>query len=283
MLIEKWRMTRTSINVVIAATLLLGPVVRSQSSSGAKPQPRFDAASVKRVTLGSPPPQFDQERGYRGREHGRYTLQHTSLKWFLGIAYHIPPVRVLGPAWIESERYDVAAIMPPDTPEDQVLLMLQNLLKERLQINLHVEERQTAVYALIVDKNGPKLNKATEGKGPSGTARPKPFGYEITNSSMEMLATALSLRTDRPVIDRTGLSGTYDVTLDWSAYQSLHSADHTTPADGMPVRAAEAMRVSTDTSAILRSLAGVGLRAEPRKIPLKFLIVDRAEKIPIED
>lgn len=108
-------------------------------------------------------------------------------------------------------------------------------------------------------------------------ARPRPFGFEITNSSMDNIATALSIRADRPVINMTGLSGVYDVKLDWSAYQNAPSADPPTGADEIHINP---MAAPADPTVMLRSLASVGLRADARKIPLKFLVVDHAEKIP---
>ena len=98
---------------------------------------------------------------------------------------------------------------------------------------------------------------------------------------LEGLAKILSQWTDRPVVDITGLSGAYDLKLEWS--ESTAPADQQKPSVGMPVHPMEVMRASTDPTAILRSLASVGLRAQRRKAPLKFLIVDHAEKLPTEN
>ena len=190
-----------SVNIVSAAVLLLAPAVRPQGPNRATSLPSFDAASVKRCPPGSPGFQFDPAKGRGGREHGRFTYRHVPLKYILGVAYHLPSDRVLGLAGMDSEFYDIAAVMPPETPDDQVLLMLQNLLKERFRLKVRLEDRETAVYAL-----------------------------------MGMLATALSIWMDRPVIDMTGLSGAYDLTLDWSAYQSPESADQVESPDGVPRR-----------------------------------------------
>src|ERR1039458_10122897 len=187
------------------------------------------------------------------------------------MAYRLPGYRISTPAWMESERYDLAAIMPPDTLDDQVLLMLQTLLVERFQLKLRWEQRETALYALMVGKNGPKLNKVAEGRDPVVIVRP--FGFDATSKSMEDLAGILSRWTDRPVVDMTGVSGLYDFKLDWTFDRSRPSDEISSPL-AVPV---------SDPTAALRSVTSLGLKIETRKAPLKFLIVDHGEKVPIEN
>jgi uncharacterized protein (TIGR03435 family) len=269
----------TKLRALTAAALLFAPAVRAQSPRGVASPPRFDAASIKRIDPGTPPPRFDRARDLDPRQHGRYTRRYTTLKSLLANAYHLPDTRVIGPAWMESEHYTMAAIMPPETPDAQVMLMLQDLLRERFQLKFHVEEKETAVYALMVGKNGPKFNKGVEGRGPAIS-----FGLsslEAVNMPMENFTVFLSRWLDCPLIDLTGLSGGYDFKLDWSDYRSDPAADHSAALDAGPINSMEL--VSADQTAILRSFARVGLRAEKRKIALKFLIVDHAEKVPIEN
>jgi uncharacterized protein (TIGR03435 family) len=174
---------------------------------------------------------------------------------------------------MDSERYDIAATMPPTTPDDQVLLMLQALLVERFQLKLHWEEKEMVVHALVAGKNGPKLKKtADETRIPD--VRLGPFSIDARNKSMEDLAGILMRWTDRPVVDMTGLSGAYDFKLDWSA-------DRSQPSGGIPE--GMAMPVTEDPLAPLRALASLGLKAEVRRVPLKFLVIDHAEKVPTEN
>ncbi len=183
-----------------------------------------------------------------------------SLRVYLQLAYRLPPDRVSGPAWMDSERYDIAATMPANTPDAQVPLMLQTLLQERFQIKLHREQKETAVYALVVNKGGPRLKEAVEGTPPvvqlGGVFRAK-------NRSLNDLASILMRWTDRPVVNLTGLDGYYDFELEWS-----HDA---APSSGP----------ASDPNGPLSALPQFGLRAEKRKVPLEFLVIDHAEKVPI--
>jgi uncharacterized protein (TIGR03435 family) len=270
-------MSRISVGVLTAVALLLAPAALPQSQRGAASTPRFDAASIKRIAPGTPSPKFDPAWASGPRQHGRYTCPNTTLKSLLRDAYAMPFGRVLGPEWLDSENYSLATTMPAETPDDQVGLMLQNLLKERFQVKVHFETRETPVYALTVAKNGPKLkvNTAAEGK-PSRLYGRGPYGCEGSNMHIEALAVFFSLKADRMVIDMTGLSGTYDFTLDWSAYASPHPAE----ISGAPMANGG---MDGGLPAMLRSLASIGLKADARKVPLKFLIVDHAEKIPTEN
>jgi len=295
-------MNRISIGALAALALLLAPAVRPQSPTGPASSPRFDAASVKLLPPGATPPNLEAVKqllshgpgpGGRppdlsaimrseGRQHGRYTRPYITLKALLQLAYHLPTERITGPAWMESERYSVAAVMPPETSNDQLELMLQNLLTERFQLKLHIDNRESAVYALVLGKDGPKLTKSEE--PPPEEADMMKYNtrdhngaksMEFTNASMEGLARTLSRSADRPVIDMTGLAGRYDFKLEWSE----------DPSDAAPrsVMSAQGMMVSTDPIGMLRSLNSIGLKAETRKAPLPFLIVDHAEKVPTEN
>jgi uncharacterized protein (TIGR03435 family) len=262
--------------------------LKPQSSNSPALHPTFDAASVKRLPPGAPRPPND--RSHRnGRDHGRCTYRGFPLRALLATAYDLPFERVLGPGWIESEQYDIQAVIPPETPDDQIMLMLQNLLTERFQLKVRLENRPTAVYALLVAKGGPKLKPAEKRKEPKGLPAinephgrmcPTPSGCEFLHSTMGMVATLLSLRVDRPVVDMTGLSGTYDLTLDWSADKPIPAIIDPS-ADAAADHPRIGLGMSVDAPTILSSLKAVGLRAEQRKAPLKFLIVDRAERMPI--
>jgi uncharacterized protein (TIGR03435 family) len=174
-------MSRISVSVLTAVALLLAAAVHPQSPSGAASTPRFDAASIKRLAPGTPRPKFDSAHDFQPRQHGRYAFDYTSLKTLLQQAFAVRFGRVLGPEWLNSEIYSLAAVMPPETTDAQVRLMLQNLLKERFQAKVHFETRETPVYALTVGKNGPKLNTAVEGR-PSRMRGRGPYGLECTNT-----------------------------------------------------------------------------------------------------
>lgn len=233
----------------------------------------FDVAAVKRSLPGSPIPagwQKSLTNRVQGREHGRYTMYQTPLKVYLQMAYQLPGYLISGPEWMDTERYDIVATMSPSTPDDQVLLMLQAVLAERFQLKLHRERKETSVYVLIVGKNGPKLKETASGTPP--VVRPTPLSLAAENRSMSDLAGILMRWTDRPVVDMTGLSGFYDFKLDWRQDRIQP------PDDAIPHPA-----LASDPMAPLNALPSLGLKAEPRKVPLEFLIIDHAEKMPTEN
>jgi uncharacterized protein (TIGR03435 family) len=135
--------------------------------------------------------------------------------------------------------------------------MLQRLLGERFDLTLHRETRPISGYAMVIGKNGSKLRPA---------ASPQPFANfrtlsghaEGTSVSMPDLADRLSrspFQLDRPVVDLTGLTGRFDLTLDWVPTELIFSALE----------------------------EQLGLKLEARKTPLEVLIVDHAAKTSRSD
>jgi uncharacterized protein (TIGR03435 family) len=140
--------------------------------------------------------------------------------------------------------------------------MLQALLASRFKLALHRENREMPVYALVVAKNGPKLQHAND-QGDFDT-RVSDGSFIFQNVSMPGFAEKLSdLRTiDRPVVDHTGISGLFDITLK---------------------SAAKAMLETDGPSIFTLVQEQLGLKLEPIKAPIEILIVDRAEKVPTEN
>jgi len=121
----------------------------------------------------------------------------------------------VGSAQLVSPRFD-RGTLPPGTAADQVWPALQALLGERLQVSIRREKKELPIYALTVAKNGPKLHRAGESgarplaprsdESPSGTLR-------LDNASLVKFCDELSRKTDRPVVDATGIPGTFDFDL----------------------------------------------------------------------
>jgi uncharacterized protein (TIGR03435 family) len=168
------------------------------------------------------------------------------------------------PSWTDSDRFDIDAKAEGEATltKAQFKQMLQTLLADRFHVKVHLETKEMPVYALVVGKNGPKLKESVAEKF-SLTMRGVQ-GVEITvlKGSMEQLATQLSgSGTDRPVLDKTGLTGTYDYTLNW-----------TPERDGVP---------PPDSSGVTLPIAvqeQLGLKLESQKAPIEILVVDHAEK-----
>jgi uncharacterized protein (TIGR03435 family) len=149
---------------------------------------------------------------------GNLSLRGFTLKDLVGFAYEIDSRQVVNiPKALESERYDVVG-KPPGGGQPNMAdarLMMQPLLAERFQLKFHREMREIPIYALTVAKGGPKMKPRQEGDGgPPTSLMFRGPNVPGRNASMQMLAGGLQrLVLDRPVIDKTGLKGTFDFDL----------------------------------------------------------------------
>jgi uncharacterized protein (TIGR03435 family) len=215
----------------------------------------FEVASVKP----SPP---EVHGSTMHLDPGRLTCSGASLKELIQRAYNIKNYQISGPDWLDTERYEIAAKFPGTYGVDQVVQALQALLVERFRLTVHRESKEMAVYGLVVGKGGFKFQETEIGAGGISGYRGKLVAKKV---SMARLAEFLSTRVDRPVIDMTGISGIYDFTLEWAP-------DGNAPADSGPT--------ADIYTAIEQQL---GLKLETRKAPVEMLVIDHAEKVPIEN
>jgi uncharacterized protein (TIGR03435 family) len=216
----------------------------------------FEVASVKRSAAGS-------GSGSNMRlDPGRLTCVGVTLQALLALAYNVKNYQISGPGWLDTERYEIAAKFPAATPVDRVGQILQALLVERFHLAVRRESRDMPVYVLVADKDGFKL-KETE-IGPSGTSS-SPGKMTATKISMPRFAEFLSSQVDRPVLDLTGIRGIFDITLEWAR-------DANAAADTGP---------SPDIYTAIRQQ--LGLKLEMRRTPVEMLIVEHADKTPVEN
>lgn len=237
----------------------------------AQPPPTFEVASVKRVrTEGLP------RGGCRGVDStypaelrasapplGRCVLTDASLEQMLSSAYrlHSPEPVKGGPSWaregglhfnIEGKAED-----PAKATEAQLYQMFQALLIERFQIKLHMETREAPGFALVIAKNGPKLQRTPEGEPWSYKIIPgQPMTLSARKLTMPWFAGFLkSCLANSPVIDMTELKGAYDIDLSWDQQNG---------------------------PSIITALHELGLRLQPQKVPEPFLVIESAQ-MPTEN
>lgn len=234
--------------------------------------PTFEAATVKINKSGS-------SGSHTDFGHGRYSATNIALKNLMHYsAYGVPEPRILGgPKWLDSERFDIEAkvdssvvdqmrTLSPEQSKLQRQAMFQQLLADRFKLSVHWETRELPVYALVVAKNGPKLQVSTKpGSGTSSgnglfTAEGMTL-VEISQSLTQELATELG----RVVIDKTGLAGRYDVTLKWTPETNGAPADNGTED-------------SSNGPSIFTALQEqLGLKLESTKGPVQVLVIDHIE------
>jgi uncharacterized protein (TIGR03435 family) len=247
-----------------------GKVIRGQANLGGTPSPvileraealasgqtlAFEVASVKR----SPP---DAQQGSQSKlDPGHVTFTGATLQALIRRAYDVKNYQISGPDWINTDRYEISAKFPAKYGVDQIVVMLQNLLADRFKLTIRRDTKEMPVYALVLGKGGLKNARETE-IGPGGTSLNR-GKLTATKINMARLAETLSGQVDRPVIDMTGLTAIYDLTLEWAP-------DQTAASENGP-----------DIYTALQQQ--LGLRLEPRKAPMEVLVVERAERSPTEN
>lgn len=280
------------------------PAFRQQTSSGGQPQ--FEAASIKPVA----PVSLDRPyikgiiRGGPGTlDPTRITYSRVGLRGLLTLAYGLRRDQVIGPDWLDSERFEIIATIRPDATKEEVNAMVRNLLAERFHISLHRETRDKAVYELTVGKGGPKGLKASVEDPSPVPVTPTPLQSDknglpqlapgrpsmlLTMQGMAVHVTAKvqtlaafagfltnSLQLRVPVVDKTGLMGAYDFVLDFvpEAQASPVDVPGGTGAAALPFQGG-----GPDIFAALQEQ--LGLRLAQKKGPVEVLVVDHADRTP---
>jgi len=250
----------------------LGRILLAAAAIGLASAQAFEVASIKPSEPGGHGVQIQIAPG------GRLVAKNVNVKFLIQQAYGVRDFQITGgPGWIGSERYDIVAKPEGegDVTPDQLKPMIQALLAERFKLTLHRETKELPVYALVVAKNGPKLQEVEGGPTKTKGAQMR-MGRGLLNAqavSMTMLATSLSNQLGRSVIDKTGLTGNYDVKLEWTPDEGQSFG----PKEGGPEGAPPPPSASGPSifTAVQEQL---GLKLEPQKGPVEILIIDRIEK-----
>jgi len=240
--------------------LLTAPQTRAQPTAGSS-SARFDAASVKLSAGG----EGGKVRSLAGGQ--TFLATNVPLKFLIVTAYSMRADQISGgPAWVNSEGYDIVAKTDRPVSRDEQMLMLQALLADRFKLRLRNEKKVQPVYALVFEKAGPKFAKNTTGNEPE--FGPLGLGHYIGKDvSMSYLAWSLGRIRDigRVVVDKTALTGGYDLEFQFTPQQQVPNPQDVAPADpGPPV-----------FTAIREQL---GLKLEAAKEPLDFFTIDHVER-----
>ena len=296
----------------LATPFVVGPsgatFARAQSATQA--MPKFEVASIRLCeSRGSAGLKGGGAGGPGGGSisPGRVSFACGSLANFVQRAYvtfanghsnspwGAPPISG-GPAWVNSDRYRINAKAEGNASEGMMQgPMLQALLEDRFKLKTHRETREVSVYTLTVAKGGLKLRRLEEGSctprdygvlSPPAVPGQKPFcgngGFakkgnlvvaDIPSISIDEFSKRLTLRLDRPVIDKTGVTGLFDVHLEFAP-------DMSTPGlvaggAGPTTDASEPTAGQSIFTAIQKQL---GLKLQAAKGRREFLVIDSAEK-----
>jgi uncharacterized protein (TIGR03435 family) len=194
----------------IAKSLLMALVVTTVAN--AQEPLEFDVASVK---INHNPPRVPTAVSVReSLSHGRLTLKAVTLSNLIEQAYSVRREDIVKcPNWCDSDWFEVIAqAEDPNVTPQQVQTMIQGLLADRFQLGLHRERQERSGYVLVVSKNGPKLKTSKEGSALSVTR--KGYVWIFQKLPIAGLVNFVAASAKQPVVDTTGLTGFFDITLD---------------------------------------------------------------------
>jgi uncharacterized protein (TIGR03435 family) len=231
-------------NRILACSLLSALPLLPQTAS----LPAFDAAEIKLVR---PEPGARVSDDY---QHGRFVVHNATLQMLIASAYNTRTDLVVGgPAWVATDHFDVSAKTEPTTPATALSAMLRALIDDRFELRTHHEQREVAVYALMVGKSGPKLQPTPEPSSVHSGCRGTPLAcYKVSIPALaQMIPRMAPLDIDRPVVDLTAIEGYYDIKL-----------------------------ASGPGRSIFDTIEELGLQLEPRKQPVDYTVIDHVERLP---
>lgn len=236
-------------------------------------RPSFEVATIKPGEPGDP------RFGILMRPGGRFITTNANLHQLIGFAYDLRSNQITGgPAWVDSALYSIeaksesgVAVPPGPLGGARIRLMLQSLLADRFHLVVHRETREESIYQLVVAKGGPKVKEADGSQTPS--ERVGRGAITGTAARIDLLIKPLSQQLGRNIVDKTGLEGRYDFTLQWTLEpgQLRGAGDPPAPANPAPP--------DPDGPNIFTALQEqLGLKLEAAKGTVNFLVIDRAER-----
>jgi uncharacterized protein (TIGR03435 family) len=224
---------------------------------------------------------------------GRIRLENWALLDLIAAAYRVRATQVSGAAWLADLVFDIEAKLPEGTQKEQLNAMMKSMLEERFGLRVHRESQTKSGFALVVGKNGPKLRPSEPPPAPSpgiteqerqandkeqaqqsmatmmkrmreriqenhesGTSLGGLRGASFNSITTEELASHLVGFTEAPVIDETGLTGKYSVSIEtWK-------------------------NPDVPGGTIFDAVEKLGLKLEPRKVTVETVVVDQVSKAP---
>jgi uncharacterized protein (TIGR03435 family) len=244
----------------------------------------FDVAEVR-------PSGPDEHEDFR-IENGRIEAKAIALRDLIEFAYDAEDDALKGgPKWLDSEKFDIVAKTAPTASPDTLRVMLQSLLAQRFGLKVHKDRQPVTVYALTAVK--PKLKDADPGERSTCTMSLADGGRAYTCQNATMAQFAEKLRgaaqgyIDHPVVDLTGLTGSYDFSARWAPRGRTLGRVGAAPAGSGDSVAAGPASSSPDPTAELTVFEAIerqlGLKLAVRKHPMPVVVIDHVERKPTEN
>jgi uncharacterized protein (TIGR03435 family) len=267
-------------NRIVPILVLIGIRGLAQTDAPKRARPEFEVASIK------PHKSDDRRVMISPSPGGRFSAGGATLRMLITVAYRIQDYQISGAlSWMSSDRYDVVA-KTEEGSNSKWMECLQSLLEDRFKLTVHRETKELPVYALVVAKGGPKLHEVEGDCPPRPSGAPPPFvpgkmptpfcgqmfmGWNQLAGNkvpLQQVVTTLARTLGRTVIDKTGLTGKYDIKLEWTPEQSQ-----------VPLGPGDPVQPDNSGPSIYAALQEqLGLKLESQKGPVEVLIIDHVEQ-----
>ena len=283
---KRSKLTRARRSALVCAAITVGvaPVfvgaltMQSQAQPSLSDRPRFEVASIKRT-----PEVTGPGADFSGMPGGRLHVRNNEVANLIGNAYGGIRRYLIAnmPDWVTSERYDMEAkAADPAATSPQMMLMLQTLLEERFKLRWHRETREGPVYVLSVARGGHRLRPSKDCVVERDPAKPLPAPppgrtqplcgnnwlngrgpmtvWSAFSIDMDKIADSIGTLTGRKVVNKTGVTGLFDIDVELPRLQPV-AGDNLAPPD-------------TDAFTVLREQLGLVL--EQGRGPLEYFVID---------
>jgi uncharacterized protein (TIGR03435 family) len=248
--------------------------IQAQPPDRTNSQTSFEVVSVKVSQIQTGPDPRDGTVN-----PARVRFESISLMNLVTLAYKVPRYRVSGPDWLSGSRFDIDAKLPVGALESAVPAMIKDMLERYFSLRARREERTLPGYSLVVGKSGahlaPSLPRPIGSPPPPMASRPFSMSrnaivhHELKNTNTAGLASFLSKTFQCPVLDQTGLSGHYDIVLDY-AFVDMPWMQN--------LRSDEAALGPS----VLDAVDKLGLKLEAKKVPADIIVIEHVDRLPAQ-
>lgn len=252
---------------VLAAPAFIALLPGGAQENAAGVRPSFEVASVRYIEH----PDYSQ-RVLPNTDPSLVAYRRVPLSLLLMKAFGVSAYQCDSPPWADEAVYDLLGKLPAGATSAQVPAMIERVLVERFGLKFHWATRTEDGYGLIVGRKGPRLERSD----PAGSAAQRESiissagRMQLLGFTMGRLAGTISTNLGRPVVDMTGLGGTYDIVLDFDPSTAPRFAAATGQAPDEPL----------PKQTFAMAIESLGLKLAARRVPARHLVVDHIEKIP---
>jgi uncharacterized protein (TIGR03435 family) len=253
---REWQ--RGVFGTAMAAVLLTSCAWPQTPAASSIPSPapqRFDVVAIHHPPPDRVFPSYSTPQGTGMHEQGM------ALWLMIQLAFGLEQNQISAPEWTMSDKFDIEAKTEGGVSltREQMRPLVQQVLVDRFGLKYHFETKESRGYALVVAKGGLKMEPADKGEQGGSIMLNE---IRMPSASMKNLAAVLAVTLHQPVVDQTGVAGNYKVKLSYAREDIAQPDDSSLPSIYTAVQ------------------EQLGLKLEPRKIPVKVLVVDHIEKEP---